>query len=128
MGSVVFLPIIFLPVVVFFNTLDKLWILFLYVVETFVIVSGWWSDWIFSRSSGLPQLVMNIIGDFEVHECNMRTTRWGDFFHSLTINPKDFDSDQTVSHKSTVDRLSKGNHIRSSLVNNDLVHLQKYRE
>ena len=54
---------------------------------------------------------MNIIGDFEVHECNMRTTRWGDFFHSLTINPKDFDGDQTISHKSTIDRLSKGNHI-----------------
>ena len=45
---------------------------------------------------------------------------------SITINPKDFDSDTISPQKSTMDRLSRGKYIWSSVVNNELVQLQKY--
>ena len=40
MGSVVFIPLLFLPVVVLFVSLGKLWILFLNTVSTLVAVAG----------------------------------------------------------------------------------------
>ena len=47
---------------------------------------------------------------------------------SLTINHTYFDSDTIVSHKSTMECLSKGYYTWSSVVMNDLVQLQKYCE
>ena len=121
-------PVIFLPVIVFFITIDKLWILFLSLVETLVIVSCGWSGWIFPGSSGLMQIFMNLIGECEFNGCNVSTIIWRNYFDSFTINPKDFDSDPIVSHKSTMERLSKNNYICSSLVNGDPVQIQKWFE
>ena len=53
---------------------------------------------------------------------------WRNYLDLLTINSKDFDDDPIVYHKSTMERLSKGNYICSSLVTDDLVHIQKYHE
>ena len=47
---------------------------------------------------------------------------------SLTINPKDFDIDTIIFHKSTMERLSKGNSVCSVVVKDDLVQLQNYCE
>ena len=124
----VLLPVLFLPVIVFFITLNKLRIIFLPVVATLVIVSGGWSGWIFPRYSRLMHLVMNLNGECEVQKCNVNTTRWRNYLHSLTINTKDFGSDTIIYHLSTMERLSKGNYIWSLVVNNDLVQLQNYHE
>ena len=42
------------------------------------------------------------------------------------MNPKDVDGDPIISHKSTMERLSKFNYICISVVNNDLLHIQNY--
>ena len=68
------------------------------------------------------------IGMCEVHKFNVSTTRWRDFLDSLTINPKDFDGDPIVYHKSEMGQLSKGSYIWNSDVNEDLVKLQNYCE
>ena len=47
---------------------------------------------------------------------------------SLTTNTKDFDDDPIVSHKSTIFRLSKGNSICISVINDELLQIQKYYE
>ena len=47
---------------------------------------------------------------------------------SLTLNTKDFDGDPIVYHKSTMDCLYKIGSIWSSVVNCDLVQIQKYHE
>ena len=39
------------------------------------------------------------------------------FLDSLTINPKDFDGDPTVSHRSAMEQLSKGISIYNQQVN-----------
>ena len=49
-----------------------------------------------------------------------------EFLDSLTINPKDFDGDPIVSHKSAMEQLSNGSSIWNSEVNEDLVQLQNY--
>ena len=48
--------------------------------------------------------------------------------HLLIINKKDFGCDPKLSHISTMEGLSKGNYIWSSVLNNDLVKFQKYLE
>ena len=53
MGSAVFLPVLFIPVKMLFICLVKLWIIFLSLVETLVIVSGGKSGGIFTIYSGL---------------------------------------------------------------------------
>ena len=40
MGSVVFLPALFIPAIMLFLCLVKLWVIFLSMVETFIIFSG----------------------------------------------------------------------------------------
>ena len=50
------------------------------------------------------------------------------FLDSLTINPKDFGSYPIVSHKSEMEKISKGSSIWNSEVNEDLVQLRKYSE
>ena len=47
---------------------------------------------------------------------------------SLTTNPKGFDGDTIVSHKSAMEHLPKAKSIWSSVVNDNLVHIQNYRE
>ena len=47
---------------------------------------------------------------------------------SLTINPKDFDGDPIISHKSAIEKLSKVISIWGSEVNEDLAKLQNYSE
>ena len=56
----------------------------------------------------------------------MSTIRWRKYLDSLTINTKYSDSDPIVSHRSTMERISKGNFIYSSVFNNYLVQTQKY--
>ena len=51
------------------------------------------------------KLVMDLIGKCKVNEYNVSTTIWRNYLHSLTINPKDFDGDTIVYHKSTMDCL-----------------------
>ena len=45
------------------------------------------------------------IGMCEVQKFNVSTTRWRNFCDSLTINPKHFDRDPKVSHKSEMGQL-----------------------
>ena len=45
---------------------------------------------------------------------------------SLTINPKYFDKDPIVSHKSEMEQISKSNYICSLAVKNNLMQLQSY--
>ena len=47
------------------------------------------------------------------------------FLDSLTINPKDFGSYPIVSHKSEMEKISKGSSIWNSEVNEALVQLRK---
>ena len=61
LGSVVLLPVLVIPIIMVFISLVKLCIIFIYMVETLVIVFRGWSGWIFTRSSGLIQLVTNLI-------------------------------------------------------------------
>ena len=61
LGYVVLLPVLVIPIIMLFICLVKLWILFLYMVETLIIVSGGCSGWIFTISSGLINLVMKPI-------------------------------------------------------------------
>ena len=51
-----------------------------------------------------------------------------EFLDSLTINPKYFDGDPIVYHKSAMEKLSKVISICNSDVNEDLVQIQKYCE
>ena len=44
------------------------------------------------------------------------------------MNPKDFDRDPNVSQKSAMDNLSKGNSICISVINDELLQIQKYYE
>ena len=53
---------------------------------------------------------------------------WTNYFGLLTINPKDFDGDPIVSHKSTMDNISKFKYICSSVVNIDLVNIRHFCE
>ena len=71
---------------------------------------------------------MNLIGGGEFNGCNTSTEIWRNYLNSLTTNLKDFEGDPIVSHKSTMDRLSKGNYTWISVIKNYLVQLQKYRE
>ena len=64
---VAFLPLIVLPVIVFFIYIDKLWILFISIVETLVIFPSESSGWIFTIYSVILKFVMNLI-------CCMRLT------------------------------------------------------
>ena len=82
----------------------------------------WWLDFIDTYKTELK------IRECEFHKCNVSVTIWRNDLDSLTINPKDFNGDPIVSHKSTIFRLSKGNSICISLDNNDLVQIQKYCE
>ena len=52
MGSTVLLHVLVIPIIMLFICLVKLWIIFLSMVETLVIVSGGQSGGIFTRSSG----------------------------------------------------------------------------
>ena len=61
MGFAVFLPVLVIPIIMLFICLVKLWILFLSVVETLVIVSSGQSGGIFTRSSRLIHFVMILI-------------------------------------------------------------------
>ena len=65
------------------------------------------------------------IGECEVHDWNVSTTIRRNYLDSLTINSKDFDGDPIISHKLTMEQLSKGNSIYSSVVNDDLLNIQK---
>ena len=64
----------------------------------------------------------------EGHKHNVSTTRWRFFLDSLTTNPKYFDGDPIISHKSEMEKLSKGSSIWNSEVNEDLVQLRNYCE
>ena len=46
------------------------------------------------------------IGECEVHEWNLSTTRWSNYLDSLTINPKYFDRDPIFYHKSEMEKQS----------------------
>ena len=59
----------------------------------------------------------------EVHKFNVSSTRWRAFLDSLTINPKDFDVDTIIFHKSAMEQLSKGSSIWNSEVNEDLMKI-----
>ena len=48
-----------------------------------------------------------------------------ELFGITHLNPNYFDSDTIISHKSIMERLSKDNHVCSSVVNNNLVKIQK---
>ena len=61
LGYAVFLPVIVIPIIMLLIYIIKLWILFLSVVETLVIVSGGNSGGIFTRSSGSTHFVMELI-------------------------------------------------------------------
>ena len=60
MGSLVFITVLVLTIILLFISLGRLWVMFLSVFETLVIVYGAWSGWIFPISNGIMQLVMNI--------------------------------------------------------------------
>ena len=59
--SDVLLHVKFIPMIMLFIFLVKLWIIFISVVETLVIVSGGRSGGIFTIFSGLFNFVMNLI-------------------------------------------------------------------
>ena len=61
LGSMVFLPVLVIPIIMLFICLVKLWTIFLSVVENLVIVSSGRSGGIFTRSSGLIHFVIDII-------------------------------------------------------------------
>ena len=61
LGSMAFIPVLVLPMTVLFISMGKLWIMFLSVAETLVIVASGWSGWIFLRSSKSLKIVMNLI-------------------------------------------------------------------
>ena len=61
LGYTVLLPVIVIPIIIFFICLVKLWIIFLFVVETLVIVSGELSGGIFTIYNGLIHFLMNLI-------------------------------------------------------------------
>ena len=61
LGYLVLLPVIVIPIIMLFICLVELWILFLSVAKTLVIVSGGLSVGIFTRSSGLIHFVMILI-------------------------------------------------------------------
>ena len=47
------------------------------------------------------------MGEFKVYEWNVSTTIWRNYLESLTINPKDFDSDPKLSQRSAMYNLWK---------------------
>ena len=59
LGSVVFIPVIVLPIIMLFICIVKLWIIFISVVETLIIVIGGLPGRIFTRFSVLIRFVMN---------------------------------------------------------------------
>ena len=64
------------------------------------------------------------IGECEVHECNMSTTIWKNYLNPLTIKTKYFNGYTIIYQKSTMNRLSKGNSIWSSVVNNKMLYIK----
>ena len=61
MESLVLLPVLVIIIIMLLIFLVKLWVLFLSVVETLVIIYGGQSGGMFKISSGLIQVVMNLI-------------------------------------------------------------------
>ena len=61
LGSVMLLPIIVIPIIMLFVYLVKLWIIFLSVVKTLVIVSSGLSCGIFTMFIRLINFIMNLI-------------------------------------------------------------------
>ena len=59
----------------------------------------------------------------EFREFNVSSTRWKDLLDSLTINSKYFDGDTIITHKSAMEKLSKGSSVWNSEVNEDLVQI-----
>ena len=61
LGSLVFLTALVLPVIVFFISIGKSWILFFFMVATLVIVASGRPGCIFPGLGGLLQILMNLI-------------------------------------------------------------------
>ena len=61
LGSEILIRVLVIPIIMLFIFLVKLWIIFISVVETLVIVSGGRSGGIFTIFSGLINFVMNLI-------------------------------------------------------------------
>ena len=61
LGSMMLLPVLAIPIIMLFICLIKLWIIFLSVVKTLVIVSDGWSGGIFTRSNEIFNFVMKLI-------------------------------------------------------------------
>ena len=61
LGSTVLIPVLVIPIIMFFICLVKLWILFISMFEILVIVSRGQSGGIFTRSSGLIKFSMKLI-------------------------------------------------------------------
>ena len=94
LGYAVLITVPFLPIIELFITLNKIWILFLFVVETLDIVYGGRSGLISPISSALLQIVMNLIWECEVHKCNVSTKIWRSYLQSFTMNPNSIVSHQ----------------------------------
>ena len=74
------------------------------------------------------KLVMDLIGKCKVNEYKVSTTIWKNYLNPLTIKTKDFNGYTIIYQKPTMNRLSKGNSIWSSVVNNDLVQIKNHRK
>ena len=66
LGYMLLLPVLVIPIIMFFICLVKLWILFISMFEILVIVSRGQSGGIFKRSSGLIKFSMKLIHFMEM--------------------------------------------------------------